>query len=148
MSLRTDHIAGGAFATLGILVFALSGDLPLGSLGMPGAGMLPKLVLGLMIAFGLILMLRAGESPPFAAVAWNDLPHALRVIVVAAAAIEFYPLLGFIITMTLLLFALTAVVERKPILHAGAFSVGVTVFAYVLFSKFLKSPLPTGPFGF
>ena len=74
MILRQDHIAGGIFVVAGIAVFAMSGDLPLGSMAMPGAGMMPKLVLGLMVVFGLVLMVRAGESPPFATIAWNDLP--------------------------------------------------------------------------
>ena len=50
--------------------------------------------------------------------------------------------------MSLLLFALTWLIERRPILPAAAFSVGVTVFAYVLFGTMLKSPLPRGVLGF
>ena len=30
MTLRSDHIAGAVFVVLGIVVFALSGDLPFG----------------------------------------------------------------------------------------------------------------------
>src|SRR6266700_30218 len=116
MMLRSDHIAGGAFVVFGVIVFVLSGDLPLGSMGMPGA---------VMIAFGLILMLRAGESPPFVGIKWDDLPHAVRVVAVTAAAIVFYEMAGFIITMTLLMLALLAIVERRPLPHAVAFSVGV-----------------------
>ena len=66
MILRRDHVAGGAFIAAALLVFAMSGDLPFGTLASPGAGMMPKLVLGLMIAFGAILVARAGESPPLA----------------------------------------------------------------------------------
>ena len=63
MSLRRDHVGGGAFVAVGALVLAVSGDLPFGTLASPGAGMLPKLVVGLMMAFGLVLLVRAGESP-------------------------------------------------------------------------------------
>jgi hypothetical protein len=146
--LQRDHIAGAAFVLGGLGVLALSGDLPVGSMAMPGAGMMPKLVLGLMIAFGLILMARARESPPVATVPWSDLPHALRVIAITAAAVALYSGLGFIITMSLLLFCLLFAVERRPLLPAAAFSVGVTVFAYVLFATLLKSPLPRGLIGF
>jgi hypothetical protein len=148
MRLRSDHIAGGAFVAFGIIVFAASGDLPLGSMGMPGAGMMPKLVIGFMVAFGLVLMLRAGESPPLHEIKWDDLPHAVRVVAVTAAAIAFYEIAGFIIAMTLLMLVLLALIERRPLLHAVAFSVGVTVFAYLLFGSLLKSPLPHGPLGF
>jgi hypothetical protein len=144
MSLRRDHVAGGAFVVAGALILAVSGDLPFGTLASPGAGMLPKMMIGLMMAFGLILLLRAGESPPFAAVAWSDLPHAVRVIAVAAAAVALYVPLGFVATMALLLFALTYAVERKPLLNSALFSVGVTGIAYLVFSTLLKSPLPRG----
>src|SRR3954470_18002229 len=106
MILRRDHIAGGAFVVAAVAVLALSGDLPIGSMGMPGAGMLPKLVLGLMIAFGLILIASGSESPAIATVPWADLPHAIRVVAITALAIVLYTVLGFIITMSLLLFAL------------------------------------------
>jgi len=62
--IRTDHVAGSVFVALGIVVLALSGDLPVGTLSFPGAGMMPKLVAGLMIVFGLLLVGRAGESAP------------------------------------------------------------------------------------
>src|SRR5262245_29953256 len=139
MILRRDHIAGAVFVAAGAAVFALSGDLPVGSMGMPGAGMLPKLVLALMMAFGLILIVRAGESPPFAELSWTELPHALRVVAIAAVGIYAYTRLGFLITMALVLFLLTALVERRPVLLAAGFSIGVTVLAYLLFMNLLKS---------
>jgi hypothetical protein len=144
MTLRRDHVAGGAIVLAGALILAVSGDLPFGTLASPGAGMLPKLVIGLMMAFGLILLLRAGESPPFAAVAWSDLPHGARVIALAAAAVALYVPLGFVATMSLLLFGLTYGIERKPLLNSALFGVGVTGLAYLLFNTLLKSPLPRG----
>ena len=148
MTLKRDHVAGGMFIVAGLIVYALSGDLPWGSMAMPGAGMLPKLVIGFMLAFGVILFLRAGDSPPLAQIAWGDLPHALRVILVTAAGIALYTTLGFLLTMALLLFSLTFIVERRPILNAALFSVGVTAIAYLLFNTLLKSPLPRGLFWF
>jgi hypothetical protein len=146
--LRRDHVAGGAFILAGAAMFAVSGNLPFGTLASPGAGMLPKLMIGLMMAFGLVLLLRAGDSPPFADTVWSDLPHAVRVVAVAAAAVVLYEHAGFMVTMAALLFGLTFVVERKPLLPAAAFSIGVTTFAYVLFNTLLKSPLPRGILGF
>src|SRR5204863_8324639 len=110
----------------------------------PGACMLPKLVIGMMMAFGAILLVRAGESPPFADIAWGDFPHAARVVAVTAVGTAIYTWAGFVVTMALLLFSLTFVIERRPILSAAAFSAGVTLVAYVLFGTALKSPLPQG----
>ena len=148
MKLRRDHVGGGAFIVAGLFVLAVSGDLPFGTLASPGAGMLPTLVVGFMIAFALVLFVRAGDSPPLADVVWGDLPHALRVIVVAAAAVAAFTTLGFAATMTVMLFALIFLVERKPFLPALAFSIGVTACTYALFSLLLKTPLPRGVLGF
>ena len=144
VQLRRDHVGGGIFILIAALVWAVSGDLPFGTLASPGAGMLPKLVIALMLAFGAALLAQAGTSPPLAAVAWSDLPHAVRVVLLTAAVVALYTWLGFVATMSLLLFGLIFVVERKPLLPAFAFSVGVTVVAYVLFGTLLKSPLPSG----
>jgi putative tricarboxylic transport membrane protein len=148
VTLRSDHIAGGVFVAFGLLVFALSGDLPVGTLSFPGAGMMPKLVAGLVIVFGLLLILRASESAPFATVLWRDLPHAARVVAITAAAIALYQTLGFLVTMALLLFALTFGAERRHPLAAGAFSIGVVALTYLLFVVALKTPLEPGIFGY
>jgi hypothetical protein len=146
MILRRDHVAGGAFIAAGALVFAMSGDLPFGTLASPGAGMMPKLVLGLMMAFGAIILLRAGESPPLAEIAWGDFRHAATVVVVAAVAIALYTTIGFVLSVTLLLFVLLHFIERRSLWGALAVSIGVTVGSYFLFSTLLKSPLPPMPF--
>jgi tripartite tricarboxylate transporter TctB family protein len=148
MIVRRDHVAGGAFIVAGVLVLAVSSDLPFGTLASPGAGMLPTLVIGLLILLGAVVFARAGESPPVSEIVWEDVPHAVRVAVFAAAAVALYTVLGFRITMAALLFVLTFVVERRPFLPAVAFSIGVTALAYGLFGLLLKTPLPRGLFGF
>jgi putative tricarboxylic transport membrane protein len=148
MTLRTDHIAGGAFVAFGLVVLAMSGDLPFGTLSFPGAGMMPKLLAGLLIVFGLIIVLRARESAPLADVSWSDLPHAARVVAITAVAIVLYQTLGFVLTMALLLFALIFGAERRPALAAAAFAIGAVTLSYLLFAVLLKAPLVPGPFGF
>ena len=44
MTLRSDHVAGAALIGVGLLVIALSGDLPFGSLAMPGSGFVPNIL--------------------------------------------------------------------------------------------------------
>jgi hypothetical protein len=144
MTLRSDHVAGAAFIILGIVVFAISGDLPFGRLSAPGAGMLPKLMAGLMIAFAAAVIIGGAASRPFAEVDWSDRSHALLVLGITAAAIALYQTLGFLITMALLVFTLLVVVERRKLLPAAAYSVGLTAFAYWLFGIALKAPLERG----
>jgi hypothetical protein len=147
VTLRTDHLAGGASIAAALAVLAASGDLPFGTLAFPGAGMMPKLVCGFMILFGLLLVLRGGAGEPFAAVGWSDLPHAVRVFAVTAAAVAFYTTLGFIVTMSLMLFVLIAW-EGRNLVAAAAYSTGVSVLTYGLFTTVLKQPLEQGILGF
>jgi putative tricarboxylic transport membrane protein len=148
MRLRTDHIVGAFFILVGIAVLALSGDLPTGSLASPGAGMMPKLVTGLMILFGIILVLRASGSEPLVDIGWSDLPHAVGVVLVIASAVAAYQTLGFVVTMTTMVLVLLVGIERRDPLHAAIFSVGVTAVSYFVFARVLKAPLEPGIFRF
>ena len=148
MTLRADHIAGAAFVGFGILVFVLSGDLPMGGLSMPGAGFLPRIIASLMIVLGLALIVRAHESGLLAGVDWSDLRHAASVCAVTAAGIVLYERLGFLITMIALVLGLLIIIERRNFVRATIYSVVLVGLAFLLFDKALRAPLPVGPFGF
>jgi hypothetical protein len=148
VTLRTDHAAGAAFVIFAVVVFALSGDLPFGRMSAPGAGMMPKLLLVLMIVFGIALMFGATRSQPLAAIDWSDRSHALLVVLIAGVAVSVYQWLGFILTMSLLVFTLLVAVERKNVIRAAAYSIGLTMVAWWVFGTALKSPLETGILGF
>ena len=62
MTLRADHVAGAFFICVGLLIIALSGDLPTGTLSLPGSGFMPKILAVLTIFFGLVLTLRASAQ--------------------------------------------------------------------------------------
>ena len=142
MIIRADHVAGAAFVIFGGAIIALSGDLPVGQLSMPGSGFLPMIVAGLTILFGLILVLRAQESAPFAELAWDDGKHAAIVTVITAAAIALYEHLGFFFTMLLMMITLLIVIERRNPLRAAVYSIAIVFGTYVSFVYGLKTPLP------
>lgn len=144
MNLRVDYVSGAAFVLLGLVVFAISGDLPFGRFSAPGAGMLPKLMAGLMIGLGAAIALRGRASAPFGGVDWSDWRHAAMLLAITGLAVAAYRSLGFLLTMAALVFALLVLVERKPLLPAALYSVGLTLLAYGLFAKALKSPLERG----
>ncbi|MFL4999257.1 MAG: tripartite tricarboxylate transporter TctB family protein [Xanthobacteraceae bacterium] len=148
MIVRADHVAGAAFVVFGVAIFALSGDLPMGGLSMPGSGFLPTLVASLLVLFGIVLCLRAAESAPLADLDWSDVRHAVLVILITALAIVAYTRLGFILTMGVMLFAFLVIGERRDLMRAAAYSVAATLIAYGVFAKGLNAPLPIGPFGF
>jgi tripartite tricarboxylate transporter TctB family protein len=126
------------------VVFAISGDLPFGRLSAPGAGMMPKLAAGLMMLFAALVLAGGSPSRNFSDIDWSDRGHAALLVGITAAAVAAYRPLGFLITMALLLFALLVLVERRNALIAAAYSVALTLFAYWLFGKALKSPLERG----
>jgi hypothetical protein len=144
MTLRADHIAGGAFAALGILVFIIGWDLPFGTLSAPGAGMLPKLTAGLMIAFALGIAVMGARSEKLSDISWDDKFHALLVVGITTLAVSLYTTLGFLLTMSLLVFSLLVVVERKHVIPAAIYAASLTLFAYWLFGIALKAPLERG----
>ncbi len=148
MTLRADHVSGVFFIIFGVLVIALSGDLPMGNLSLPGSGFLPKIIAGLTIFFGLVLTLRANESKVFATLSWGDAKHAALVVAITTASIALFERLGFLTTNVLLIFALLVVIERRRLLPATVYSLGVVVTTYILFVYVLKTPLESGPFGF
>ena len=148
VTLRADHAAGAFFVAFGLVVIAISGDLPFGNLSLPGSGFMPKIVAALTILFGIVLVLRAGESKPFATLSWHDAKHAALVVVITAITIALFEPLGFVTSNVLMMFALLTVIERRRLLPAAIYSVGVVVVTYVTFVYVLKTPLETGPLGF
>ena len=126
------------------MVFAISGELPFGTLSAPGAGMMPKVVTGFMILFGALVMAGAAHSAPLASLDWSDRNHAALVVLITAAAVAAYRPLGFLVTLSLLVFLLLVIVERRNALIAAVYSIGLTLFAYWLFGKALRSPLERG----
>jgi hypothetical protein len=148
MILRADHVAGAIFVGVGLLIFALSGDLPAGRLSMPGSGFLPKIIAALLILFGAALVLRARESEPFNAINWGDLPHALQVIAIAAAGIALYTTAGFLLALFLMIGALLIIIERRNPLRAALYAASVVVVTFVGFEYLLKTPVPNGPWNF
>jgi hypothetical protein len=148
MTLRADHVAGAFFIAFGLIVVAVSGTLPFGTLASPGSGFMPTILAVLLMLFGGTLMARAGESRPFAAVSWSDLKHAAMVVFITMLAITAFEPLGFITSNVLMMFALLVAIERRRLAPAAVYSVGVVLTTYVLFVHVLKTPLETGPFGF
>jgi hypothetical protein len=126
------------------VVFAISGDLPFGRLSAPGAGMMPKLAAALMMLFAVLIVVAGAQSAALATIDWSDRNHAALVLLITALAVGAYRPLGFLITMALLVFALLVLVERRNALIAAGYSIGLTLFAYWLFGKALKSPLERG----
>ena len=106
--------------------------------------MMPKLATALMMVFAALILMGAARSQALGAIDWSDRRHAALVVLITGIAVAAYRPLGFLLTMTLLIFALLVVIERRNALIAAAYSIGLALFAYWLFGKALKSPLERG----
>ena len=149
MTLRADHVAGAAFVVFGVVIFALSGDLPFGRLSMPGAGFMPKLMAGADDAVRRAWCCGAAKAQAFAEIDWSDLASRARSSCIAAAASRSTRALGFLLTMIAPVRALLVVVERRNLLRAAIYSARLTSsVAYRLFDIASETPLPNGPLGF
>ena len=118
------------------------------TLSAPGAGMMPKLMASLMMAFAVVIMIGGASGAALASIDWSDRGHAALLVLITAVAVALYRPLGFLITMALLLLVLTCGAERRSLPAAAAFSVGVVALTYLLFAVALKSPLERGLLGF
>ena len=148
MTLRADHVAGGALVGFGLLIIALSGDLPFGNLAMPGAGFMPIIVAVLIMIFGAALLMRARDSAPLASIDWGDAKHAAMVIAITAVAVALYERLGFSISMLLMILGFLIVIERRNPVRAAIFAFCVVALTVALFLYALQTPLAEGPLGF
>lgn len=144
--IRSDVVAAVAFIALGILVFVLGWDLPFGRIGAPGAGMLPKLMGGFMILVAAGILINGSSRQTLSDISWSDWKHAALILLISGIAVTAYPRAGFLVTMSLLVFALLVVVERKRFLPAATYALMLTGFAYWLFGIILKAPLERGIF--
>ena len=144
--IRSDLIAGGAFIALGVIVFILGWDLPFGRITAPGAGMLPKLMAAFMILIAAGIVINGSSRQTLADISWSDWKHAALILVISGIAVTAYTRAGFLITMSLLVFALLTIVERKRLAPAAFYAVLLTSFAYWLFGIILKAPLERGIF--
>ena len=144
MTFRADHVAGCAFIAFGILVFVLGWDLPFGRISEPGAGMLPKFLAGMMMALAAVIMISGSQGETLADIPWSDWSHAAQVLIIAGASTWLYSRLGFLVTMPLLIFSLLVLVERRNLLAAAVYAIGLTLFCYWLFAIALNAPLERG----
>jgi hypothetical protein len=144
MTFRADHVAGCAFIAFGIVVFILGWDLPFGRISAPGAGMLPKFLAGMMIALAALIVIAGKHGETLADIPWSDWSHATLVLIIAAVSTWLYSRLGFLVTMPLLIFSLLVLVERRNLMAAAVYAIGLTLFSYWLFAVALHAPLERG----
>ena len=150
--LTTDRVGGGALVLIGLFTIWESlwsaRRLPLGTMWTPGPAYVPVILATLLVAFGIAVIAVGGGAPRVASVRWSEWRHTAGILVACVAAAVSLERLGYRITLTLVLFALLAVLERKAIWFAAAFAVAMASGTFFVFDRLLRVPLPRGPYGY
>lgn len=149
---RHDLVGGLLAAVLGTAVVLHVRTFPELPDGQPGPALFPGIVGGLLVVFGLVLVVRAvrarGEpaGEPGAAIPAQGWLRALAVIGFVVGYMLLAETLGFLVTMGVLLFLLMWLLGARPLVAAIATAVTVG-FIVLVFGELLLVPLPRGFLG-
>lgn len=146
--LRSDVVAGGVLVLIALFVGWQNRAYPLGNLAEPGPGYMPLLIASALGVLGLLIMLRAGKSPLFNSIEWNEARRGIIMLVACGAATFALERIGYRLSMIALLVFMLGVIERKSITATLIVAFGFAFVSYFLFATLLKVQLPTGPLGF
>lgn len=147
-----DQTSSLFWLLVSIAVFIESLRLGIGTVQNPGMGFLTFSASGILGILSLILFLQASlrrkemkVTPFFAGPLWK------RVLLVVMALIvysKFMPVLGYLISTSLLMITLFWILERRKIRFVFVSSILTTLVTYLVFSKWLNCQFPKGLFGF
>lgn len=150
---RHDLVGGLLAAVLGTAVVLHVRTFPELPDGQPGPALFPGIVGTLLVVFGLVLVVRAvrarGRATAEAAapgVTAQGRWRALAVLGLVVAYLLLAEVLGFAVTMGVLLFLLMWLLGARPLVAAIATAVTVG-FIVLVFGELLLVPLPRGFLG-
>ena len=146
----SDTMVGAGFVAAGALIVAGTLNYPILDGGHPGPSLFPRILGGLMAAFGGLVSLKGirardvGDDVDLFHLYRNpSFINAMFVLVGVAAYILFVEKLGFLITGALLLFVVMWRLKVPPI-KALLVAVMFNGVVYFLFVKIMRVPLPLG----
>jgi putative tricarboxylic transport membrane protein len=151
-----DLVSGGLAVVFGITVLLYIRGFPQLPGGQPGPALFPGIIAALFVVFGGILVVRWFAQRRAGALAQEgDQPERpttrawLTALAMCAAVVVYLlvvDLLGFPVTMSVLLFALMKLLGTRTLVAAVA-AVATAVVLMLLFQMVLLVPLPTGFLG-
>ena len=148
---RHDLASGLLAAVVGAVVVLHVRTFPELPDGTPGPALFPGIVGSLLVVFGLLLAVRAVRARDRAVsepspTTRQGVVRALAVVGLVVGYLLLAEVLGFALTMGVLLFLLMWLLGARPLIAAvaAALTTGVVI---MLFQHVLLVPLPTGPLG-
>ncbi|MHA6621571.1 tripartite tricarboxylate transporter TctB family protein [Pseudonocardia sp. DLS-67] len=149
---RHDLVGGLLAAALGAAVVLHVRTFPDLPDGQPGPALFPGIVGGLLVLFGLLLVVRAvlargtPAADPDAGVTGRGWLRALAVLGLVVWYLLLAETLGFVLTMGVLLFLLMWLLGARLLVAVLAAAV-TTGFIFLVFEELLLVPLPEGFLG-
>jgi putative tricarboxylic transport membrane protein len=142
-----DLAVAAVFAAMGAVWVWQSRALDLWNRETPGPGFLPLAFGALLLALALIAAAQAVLAPAPAPEGDGGLAKPLLVLGAVGIAVLGLEAAGFVPAIFLMLLALFALAERKPLLPSLLVSAAVAGALHVIFAVWLAVPLPPGIFG-
>jgi putative tricarboxylic transport membrane protein len=149
-----DLIGAGLLVAVGVAfaLGALSGYEIFTEGGQIGPGFMPFAAGTLLVVFGAMVGVEALLRPSHDGREESGGEEGSRqtvglIFALTLGAILLIPLLGFLVSFGLLVFALVSFVEREGLLLGAGMGAAAAVFAWLVFALFLQIPLPAGIFG-
>jgi hypothetical protein len=142
-----DRVSGIFLLILGIYVAWETRVLPLGTHHVPGPGYLPLLLALLLSVLGILLIVLRRKSPSLRTLKWAEGLHAAAIIACCLFATFAIEVIGYRVTMMIVLGFLFGAVERMKIWWALGLTLGLTFGSYWVFNDLLMVILPRGGFG-
>jgi hypothetical protein len=143
-----DRIGGIALFLLAGYVAFETRVLPLGSHQVPGPGYLPLLLAVVLGVLGFLLIFLKRNTPSFRSLKWPEGLHALVLVACCFFATFAIEVLGYRVTMIIVLGFLFGVLERMKIWLVLGLTLGLSFGSYYIFNNVLMVILPRGGFGF
>ena len=136
-----DFWAGLSLIVIGAVAFVMALGYPMGTTLRMGAGYFPTVLSGLLMAFGVCLLLRAIRSSDKIEGAWS-----LRALVALPLALALFGVLldraGFIAAMFVLVFGSALAGKEFKIVEVTLLAIGLTAMCVAVFIWGLGLPYP------
>lgn len=153
MNIR-DVVFGVVFIVFGACIYYDTLDYPKAGPGLPGPDFFPRIVSILIIIFALVLTIKGLLEKDFKtnfSISFSNIfrssgfYNAISIILSVIAYIYLVNILGYILTIFLILFV-TMMLMKVPIHHNIIITLAITFGTYLLFGIVLKINLPMGVF--
>lgn len=143
--MKVPHIVSGIISIcLGSLFYYFTLDFPELKTTDTGAAFLPRIYSGLLILFGVILLIQGLRDRTETAKGVQTVKFALITMVIVLAYILIIPYIGFYIATVLTIFGLLFFSRVRKAITLICVPIGAVLFIFLVFEKLLKVTIPMG----